>query len=81
MKNEYAQRFLEKSKLQVLSLVEHQLLTLKYKNREVNLLTSTNKIILKWSELIASSKNTLQWNQNISEFAPRHLCLQLRKFK
>ena len=43
MKNEHEKRFLEKSNLQVLSLVEHQLLTLKYKTREVNLPTSTNK--------------------------------------
>ena len=43
MENEYAQHLSEKSKLQVLTLVEHQVLTSKYKNREVNLLTSTNK--------------------------------------
>ena len=43
MENEHTKHLSQKSKFQVLTLVEHQVLTSEYKNIEVNLLTHTNK--------------------------------------
>ena len=43
MENEHKKCLSQKLKIQVLTLVEHPILTLKYKNIEVNLLTGTNK--------------------------------------